>query len=393
MKKNKILFVLQRFYPSVGGTQNYSFLYAKELTKLGYDVDIVTTDSLDNLDVRGFSSGRRFTFKSKNNKLLKKETIGGINIFRFSPIFQFFTVMINPSMFFFLLLNIQKYYIVHIYSYMYAEPDIVSVISLIFRNIKIVHSPQDIDVPFEGFLKKLKETFYDKSFGRLTLKRSSKIIVLTNELKKRVKKMNIESGKIEILPIGIDFNNYKTTNNNKSIDILFVGRLTEYKGAQYIIKTLEMLKNDGIFPNTLIIGKDYGYKNILEKNIEDYELQNISINTNVRDKDLINFYRSSKFFIFPSSGEGFGGVVLEAISGGCYPILLKEKGLKDLLGNIGGYSIDKDKDISKQIYMFLKENHTKDFSNEVTVLQNIVKKDYNWTNIAKKLVQIYEKIQ
>ena len=389
----KVLFVVQRFYPSQGGTQLHSFKYSKELVKLGYQVDIVTTDSLSNIDVRGFSSGRKFSIKSADNNLKRKENMEGVDIFRFRPIFQFFTVMINPPMFFFLMFNLKKYDIIHTFCYMYAEPDMVAILSLFNRDLKIVHSPQDLDVPFKGKMKKLKEIFYDRTLGKLTLKKASQVIVLTNELKNRVQEMGVDKKKISILPIGIDFEKYNEGNLHKrDIDILFVGRFVEYKGIQHIIEAVNLLNKENIILKFVIIGNDNGYKFEMKEIIKKYNLKNVTIFENLSEDKLISYYNRSKFFIFPSSGEGFGGVVLEAIAGGCYPILLKEKGLKDLLVNIGGYSLYNNHSISDQIFDFLKYNYTKDFSMQIKQLQDIIYRDYNWNNITKDLVKIYEKI-
>ncbi len=386
----KILIVVQRSYPSIGGTQIHSFLYAKELVKLGYKVDIVTSTSLDDKDIKIIFWKNKKYLLNKRSELKRKEIVDGIEIRRFKPWFQILNEMINPSMFIYLLFNIRKYDVIHTYCYMYAESDMVSFISLIYRNLKIIHSPQDLDIPYDGLIKKLKENIYDKTFGALTLHRAKSIIVLTEELKKRAISLGANTNKVKILPIGIDYSKYhKDEETKRDIDILFVGRLMEYKGAGLVIDTVNKIRGY-VKVKCVIAGHDYGYKETLEKQIHNLKLTNVSLITDTSDKELIDLYNRSRFFVFPSRGEGFGGVVLEAIAGGCYPILLSEKGLKSLLKDVGGYPIFKDKDIPNQISDFLIKNWKTDFSEEVKRMQDIIKENYNWGNITKKLAQIYE---
>ena len=57
MKKMKILEIIYRFHPSVGGSQKVVYELSKEFARKGHDVTVVTSTSMTNNDVRGFSTG------------------------------------------------------------------------------------------------------------------------------------------------------------------------------------------------------------------------------------------------------------------------------------------------------------------------------------------------
>lgn len=395
----KVLQIIPRFLPATGGSPIHVYKISKELVELGHDVTVVTTTSMHNKDVRGFSTARPFTLKSTCPTLLKFEIMDGIKIYRFKPIFQFWMHMINPSMFIFLLKNIHKCNAVHAHVYMGAESDMAAIICRL-RNIPFIFTAHDLLSTQGGAINFLKN-LYDNTEGKLTLNTAKKLIALTQENKKQYELLGIPKSKVVIIPNGVDYEKFdgliKSKERLKSIEnpdkvVLFVGRLLKYKGAQHMIKAIPALIKD--YPNAkfVFVGEDQGYKKELIRLARNLDIFDKCVFTGkVSDEDLLKYYSIADAFVLPSTGEGFGLVALEAIVSGIPAILANAGGLKHILSEIGGCSLDMTKKVPEQI----AENVKKVFSDsniekEVEREKEVIRREYTWKRVAEMTEKVYE---
>lgn len=401
----KILQVVQRFYPSVGGTQNVVLNLSQELVKKGHQVTVVTTNSMNNKDVRGFSTARSFTFKSNPSKLPEHEKINGIDVYRFAPIWQFWSYLINFKMFWFIWKNAKKYDVIHTYCYMFSEPDMVALTN-IFKKVPYILSAHDIIASVGGlaaFFKKI----YDLTIGKIVLKRAMVLTALTEANKNEY--LNLGNfKKIQILPPGMhcekfqnrielirknlqEISRLKTKINNPKHTVLFVGRLLKYKGAQHIIEAIPEIVSK--FPETkfIFIGEDQGYKKSLVsiaqiKNVEKYCV----FTGKISDQELYEYYSISDIFVLPSATEGFGIVALEATLSGMSTILANQGGLKYVLSDIGGININIESNIPQQISKSVIELINNKNKLNILNLQNKIKQKFDWQNIVNQTEKIYQ---
>ena len=395
----KVLQIIPRFLPTTGGSPIHVYKISKQLIKLGHDVAVVTTLSMHNKDIRGFSTGRPFTLKTTCLILPKFEVADGIKIYRFKPIFLFWMHMINPSMFIFLLRNIHKYDAVHAHVYMGAESDMAAIICRL-RKIPFIFTAHDLLSTQCGTINLLKN-LYDKTIGRYTLNTAKKLIALTQENKKQYELLGVPENKIVVIPNGVDYEKFdgliKSKELLKSIGnpdkvILFVGRLLKYKGAQHIIKAIPEIIKD--YPNTkfIFVGEDQGYKKELIKLATDLDVFDKCVFTGrVNEKELLRYYSIADAFILPSTGEGFGLVALEAIVSGTPVILASTGGLKHIISEIGGYPLDMTSDVPEQIAETVKKVFfDPDIKKEIEREKEVIKRDYTWKRVAEMTEKVYE---
>jgi glycosyltransferase involved in cell wall biosynthesis len=395
----KVLQIIPRFLPTTGGSPIHVYKISKQLIKLGHDVTVVTTKSMHNKDIRGFSTGRPFTLKTTCPALPTFEVADGIKIYRFKPIFLFWMHMINPSMFIFLLRNIHKYDAVHAHVYMGAESDMAAIICRL-RKIPFIFTAHDLLSTQCGTINLLKN-LYDKTIGRYTLNTAKKLIALTQENKKQYELLGVPEDKIVVIPNGVDYEKFdgliKSKELLKSIGnpdkvVLFVGRLLKYKGAQHIIKAIPEIIND--YPNTkfIFVGEDQGYKKELIKLATDLDVFDKCVFTGrVNEKELLRYYSIADAFILPSTGEGFGLVALEAIVSGTPVILASTGGLKHIVSEIGGYPLDTTGDVPEQIAETVKKVFfDPDIKKEIEREKEVIKRDYTWKRVAEMTEKVYE---
>ncbi|HEW92004.1 MAG TPA: glycosyltransferase family 1 protein [Thermotogaceae bacterium] len=398
----KILQITQRFNPSISGSQYHVYRISKELIRLGHEVTVLTTMSMHNKDIRGFSTSRPFTLKSINPALPKFEHMEGMKVYRFKPIFQFWMHMSNPSMFIFLLKHIHKYDVVHGHVYMGAESNMAAKVCRL-RKIPFIFTAHDLlSTQREAIIVLLKD-LYDKIEGRFTLNTAKKLIALTSENKKQYESLNISEDKIRIIPNGVDYEKFDNLTKSKKLlknigspekVVLFVARLVKYKGAQHIIKAIPEINNDYPDIKFVFIGEDQGYKKELVQLAKNLDVFDKCIFTGkVDEKDLLKYYSIADVFILPSIGEGFGLVALEAIASGIPVILADAGGLKHILSEIGGYPIDMAKDIPKQIVENVKNIFSDpSIDSEIERGKEVLKRYYTWGRVAKMIERVYKEV-
>jgi glycosyltransferase involved in cell wall biosynthesis len=170
----KILEVVHRFPPALGGSEKVVYELSKEFVKQGHDVTVLTSTSLNNTDTRGFSTGRPFSLQSTTYKR-KKEIMDGIKVIRCEPDFQFWTFAINREMKHFLKKNLKQYDVVHVHGYQAYESYIVSKLSEDY-----VHTAHDIISHYPGFFALIKK-MYDVLFGKRILRKAKALVALTPE--------------------------------------------------------------------------------------------------------------------------------------------------------------------------------------------------------------------
>lgn len=119
--------------------------------------------------------------------------------------------------------------------------------------------------------------------------------------------------------------------------MLMVGRLDLRKGHKSIFDAIRMLPpSHRKLIKLTIVGSGPHEKLIRDqaRGLEDV----IHFTGHVNDDKLIELYRENRFFVFPSIEyndrvEGFGLVLLEAISQGCIPIISDSGGHVEILGH------------------------------------------------------------
>ncbi|MDR1761228.1 MAG: glycosyltransferase family 4 protein [Bacteroidales bacterium] len=112
------------------------------------------------------------------------------------------------------------------------------------------------------------------------------------------------------------FSKQKTEQNN---NLLFVGSIERRKGLIYLLEALNILTKKEVTFHCNIVGKviDECYFKMLEKKVEQFGLQNkITFCGRVSEEQLSEYYNNSYCFVFPSLLEGYGMVLIEAMSYG-----------------------------------------------------------------------------
>lgn len=154
------------------------------------------------------------------------------------------------------------------------------------------------------FLKKLYRCFYDK----LILKKYDKVIILTNE---ELNYWNLSN--IKVIPNVLSFNS-KIVSNCKNKKIISIGRLTEQKGFDILIDVWKKVNKK----HSNWILEIYG-EGSLRKELQD-KIDSLNLTDTLilkgNEKNIQSKYLESSIYVMSSRYEGFGMVLIEAMSCG-----------------------------------------------------------------------------
>ena len=285
---------------------------AREISALGHDVTIYTTD----LD---FSNGpNKF-----NQELPRTEKIENYFINRTHSWFSVKLFFINPGIYKQILQD---------------KPDIIHTIGLrSFQSIMAWLVSRKIKAPListdQGGLTThpfLKESglFFNliykiqNYFIKLILKHSS-IVCAANEYEKDIFLELYQKSNIEIVRNGVNLKslvsnqNFRENYQIKSDFILFVGRFSKSKGIDVLIDAINIIRDDLVKMKTklVIMGVDFGYQKEMIRTIESLKLtEQIIIIKNPPREDVISAYGESQFLVLPSVWELSPLVPLESFA-------------------------------------------------------------------------------
>ena len=137
-------------------------------------------------------------------------------------------------------------------------------------------------------------------------------------------------GKTKVIPNAVPVPEFLSPNLLKIYDILFVGRLTQAKGIDVLLKAIKILKNK--YSKNLkiaIVGDGELKENLTTLTVA------LGVNREVKflgvRKDIDELMLSSKTFVLPSRWEGLPMVVLEAMSRGMSIIATTVGGIPEVI--------------------------------------------------------------
>jgi glycosyltransferase involved in cell wall biosynthesis len=233
------------------------------------------------------------------------------------------------------------------------------------------------------------------------LKKSTRLIAISNNTKKDIKKL-YGINNVDVINLGFDnkiFN--QNVNNDKKIlakygidknYLLFVGYLIPKKNLDTILKSLNYIRQKlNLIIHFVIAGKRGPGSEAVFSLIDKLKLNDqISELGFVSDDELGAIYRNAKVFVFPSIYEGFGLPVLESMACSTPVIASNAGSLPEVVDNEEYLCPPKSFEIwAYKIYKLF--NDTSYHKNASNFCLNRAKK-FSWAKCAEAIMKIYKEI-
>jgi len=120
--------------------------------------------------------------------------------------------------------------------------------------------------------------------------------------------------------------------------VLAVGHLERRKNYLRLIDAMARLRDRGQSCCLLIVGNDSGERQAIEKRIASAKLiGTVKFLSKLSDLEVRCVYKLCSLFVFPSSYEGFGIPILEAMAAGCPMVLSDIPVFREITQDTGVY--------------------------------------------------------
>jgi glycosyltransferase involved in cell wall biosynthesis len=360
----KIAQICPRYFPDIGGVETHVKEISEWLVKAGHDVEVITTDP--------------------SGKLRKRETINGVKIIRFRSFAPGNAYYFAPQIYTSLKKN--DYDVIHAHSY-HAFPAFFA--SLGRRGGKFVFTPHYHRHGHTAFRNLLHKPY--RLLGNTIFSKADSIICVSEYEKKLLESDFEVAAKTVKIPNGINLREFENmrrrgkspeekTGSEKTL--LYVGRLEEYKGVQYIIQSLPELPEFQL--------------RIVGKGPYEEELRSLAKNLGVEKrvewlkdlsrKELLECYAKADVFLMLSSHEAYGITVAEALAAGTPCIVAKGSALEEFVD--GRNCIGIENQISKEkVIRALKEIKKKERKEYSGIEKNIM----DWNEVSARIEKQYIK--
>ena len=310
----KIALVCPASFPATqfGGIVFLAIDLAREISEMGHDVTIYTTD----LD---FSNGaNKFNKQLPRIEKFEKFTINRTHVWFSLKLFFVNTAMSTE--------------IEHV------KPDIIHTIGLrsyqsviawrVSKKLKIPLIASDqgglTTHPFLNESGLFFKTLYKiQNFFIKKIIKDCTAISAANEYEKKIFLELNKQSKIKIIRNGVNLKtlvstvDFKTKYKISNKFILFVGRFSKSKGIETLIHAFNIIQKNNKFSNIhlVIMGVDFGYEQSMEELIKINNLsKKIIVIKNPPRDDVISAYGESEFLILPSQWELSPLVPLESFA-------------------------------------------------------------------------------
>lgn len=371
----KLLVIAPYFYPALtyGGPITASYNLSKEVSSLGVEVSVVSTDA----------NGRE-RLNVVVDEFVQQD---GIKIkYCYEQIRTFFSFKMISSLY----SDIKSSDILHVQA-IYSYPTPLALIFAYFQNKNVLLSPRGSFSEWSFF----KNGIIKKIWIKMMVQPFSKNIhwhATSTKEKDEILKF-FPKAKIQLISDGVE-SVFKLGNKDKSNKwensnyIATLGRIHSVKGYDIAIDAMNMIlkKHPDLILN--IAGEDYGQLQNLKVKVEKLGLaKSIHFVGNLSGIDKIHFLKNAKCLLVPSHTENFGIVVVESLSCQTPVIASKNTPWQSLEEYGAGLFIDNTADKFVESVLEILENENQ-FKKNTLILAD----QFRWDIIAKKYQQVLSSI-
>jgi phosphatidylinositol alpha 1,6-mannosyltransferase len=285
------------------------------------------------------------------------------------------------------------------------QPEIVHIVSPFFMGMAAYNYAKERNIPavnsyhtrFVSYLKYYgfgKIEWFGWDYLRWFYSKGARTFVPSNTTIKELESHGFES--LALWQRGIDTSSFSPHFHNASLHnrwspdgspvALYTGRLVKEKDIETLIKAYKILREKKIDFKLVFVG-DGPLRNELARVLPEAILAGF-----MQGEELARAYASADIFVFPSTTESFGNVVLEAAASGLPCVVAAEGGVMDLVqdGETGFHTRPKDaQDLASKMGLLLTNEYLR---NSLSIKAQEYASRRNWREVNKALFRGYEEL-
>lgn len=243
-------------------------------------------------------------------------------------------------------------------------------------------------------IKALYQYIVQSRDERELLEAAPRIIVDTAYVEDKLKAYGLKHvPAMHVIPQGIDEVFYSIQCNPNSNVILCVGAIAPRKGHIYSVEMFERLRSKGIDAKLRIIGSlaDKAYYELLQQKITASPYaSDISLEANLPREELLKAYTDAKLFVLHSREESQGIVFAEAMATGLPVVATKIGGIPYVVADGKSGLLCPYADVDAMTDMVAKLLTDESLWQRYSDAAKEIAKNYSWTDIANRIVQLYK---
>ncbi len=372
----RVCIVVPFFTPFVRGNE---YGLAQSLAKMGHEVTIVTS-----------------TAKAPREAMVKEKD-PNVHSYDFKVKYSLTPLNLGenpvaPSVFIHILIND--------YDVLLLQEDYPFICHLAYFAARLKRTPMILSTERvyypEDFTKKILLKILDKTVNKIVREGVSAITAHCNAAKEfMIKKLGVKR-EIKVVHVGVETKLFRPMSGKEQyltspkMKILTVSRLHRYKGLNYLIKAIQILKDKSEL-KLYILGRgveEDNLKNLVKKLGLDKEVE--FLKKPIPNYEMPFLYSDCDIYVQPSTIEPYGIVVLEAMS--CE---------KPVIGSKVGGMLDTIKD--GETGYLVEPRNAKEIADKIMILTDSVKKaemgkkarewvvdNFDWMLIGKRYQEIIE---
>ncbi len=278
-----------------------------------------------------------------------------------------------------------------------------------FKDAEIIHShgsilsgtlswllSKKLKIPFiitehQGPFSMTSENFWKLRWTRFIMQKCNIVLTVSHHLKQEILDSSIHVNKIIVTHNPVDTDLFKLkTNSAKTNNILFVGRLDNFKGGLRTLQAFEKIVNNNLLYKLTIVGDGEDLLPIKNFIAQNSCLKNKIVLKGLLSKPAIAYeMQLADFFVFPSRHESFGLIIAEALSCGLPVVVGNQTAPKEFVNKSNGLLVSPD-DVDALAAAIQQLIDT--FTNyDASAIRNEVINNFGFDAFGERLKEIYKK--
>lgn len=251
---------------------------------------------------------------------------------------------------------------------------------------------------------------FQVALEKFCARNASRVIATSGKVKEGLLSIGVSENKLFLVPNGAETQKFQQDSTKAkevrekfrlegNAIILYVGRIVKYKGLDYLVDSASRIVQKHPDVKFVVVGPvSYYSANVLtpyyqklKRKIDKRQLSNYFLFTGaVDEEDLIGFYSACDLLVLPSLSEGFGMVLVEAMSCGKPVIGSRIDGIVDVINHgEDGYLVSpaRPEEIASKVNHLLERPVERKRMGRTA--RKHVEEMFDWNILAPRIIEIY----